>query len=752
MQAVADALDRLQNEDAAASASASPETAKEVKRLRRTVTSFGAIAILLAAVGAFYYFYMRPVPTDIDSTLEEHAERYAGSIAFVVVQYQIRVEDSILYSRVSEGTAFLADTEGYLLTNRHVACPWLEDDKLLTMVRQVRQIGKQPVFEYRMYLWFEGDSAFNRLVGIGAGGELDDVYDLDSAYSRGGDNQIGIAGVARSTSRTGSRIRTPLKDDFAVLRVNRVPAGIVPLPLDRDFRVDKADRLAPVIALGFPLGNRTQADVINVSVTKGHIRRTFKDFFQVDTSIYKGNSGGPIIDEAGNVIGIASAVATDVAVAPMPVITQLSDIGLVLPVGEAAKFLDELKSGQVKWNGTLDLSADSKIREIMGLAREGSWLEAQQKAEQGLEDSDAPSLVMTAAIMKYCNDDLEGARVHLDRLLSIDPDNHEARLMRALSEKPNFRRWKNKHVKQLMGLDWHSSGEFYGHLATMLNAGKVDDHLLGGWNTASEKSWLYFIAGLIVQDKDDDERSRELFKEAARSASEDEWPLYLALAALDFAPPREQTAADDRSEFDRELQRLADERIIRSNLLRPLAAKFDAAAGDLEARREIIMQIQGLQPDNRKLLAYGVYYHVMTEDWEQSLQLADRYLALPGREEPLRLGTGLLPAALLAYQGRDDEAAASLERYCDATDTAWYRQICETLKGERSVDDLLEKGGNFPEKVLTASTYLGFASEAAGNNDRAIKYYREALGSYVDTWIEFELARHRYMQLRQTEK
>ncbi len=197
-----------------------------------------------------------------------------------MVQYQLRVDDTVVYSQIREGTSFLVDSAGYLLTNRHVACPWLEDDTLFKIIEKIREADKTPLFEYQLYLWFEGDSAFNRLVGIGAGEEVEDIYDLSSAYRRGGNKRVTIAGVARPSSRTSQKIRAPLQDDFAVLKINKVPQGLLPLPLDREFVMEDLERLSPVIALGFPLGSRIQADVINVSVTRGHIRRTFRNFFQ----------------------------------------------------------------------------------------------------------------------------------------------------------------------------------------------------------------------------------------------------------------------------------------------------------------------------------------------------------------------------------------------------------------------------------------------------------------------------------------
>jgi len=746
MQEVADALQRLTEDRSGPDELASPATAGEVKRLRRTVTALGTAAVLLAVVGIVFFFILDRKPADLDSTLEAHAGRYAGSVAFVLVEYGIRVEDTVVYRQVSEGTAFLADAEGYLLTNRHVACPWLEDNKIFALSRQIRAAAKQPVFEYRMYLWFEGERAFSRLGRIGVGEELDDIYDLNAAYSRGGTDKVTIAGVARPSAGSGRMIRGPHQDDFAVLKINRVPAGLMPLPLDRKFAVAKLERLSPVIALGFPLGNRTQDDIINVSVTRGHIRRTFETFFQVDTSIYKGNSGGPIINEQGRVIGIASAVATDIAVAPMPVITPLSDIGLVLPVTDAAKFLDELKDGLPKWNGVIDLSADVKVQEILALARGGEWRQAMQKADQSLKDSDDPALVLAAGMMHYSNGDLEGAGRLLDTMLSIDKENHEARLLRALSETTRTRRWQNKHVKHLLDLDWRSPGEFYGYAAEMLSTPDAADAMLGGWNTAEEKSWLSYLAGLIKQEAGYPDQARELYREAARAATEDDWPFYLSLASLSL---HDEADPGGRSAFEAELRNLTEDRTIRANLVKPLAAQFDGAAGDPAARREILLHIYGLRPDNKKLLAFAAYHSAMVENWDQSLQLTERYLSLSGREEPLRLGAGLLAAILLFHLDQDEVASDRLDAYCRETQTTWYRQICETLSRARPVDDLIEKGGTVPEKVLTAAAYLGLQAEAEGNVDQAIKYYREALGSYRDSWIEFEFARHRYVRLRQ---
>ena len=746
MEEVADALKRIREEREEAREVATPETAREVKRLRRTVTGFGILLTILLVIGGFYFFRFERANGDIETALEDYAKRYAGSVAFVMVQYRIRVDDIIVYSQVREGTAFLVDSSGYLLTNRHVACPWLEDDTLFNIIEQIRAVDKSPQFEYQLYMWFEGDNAFNQLVGIGAAEGLEDIYDLESAYRRGGSKSVSIAGVARPPSRTSQKIRAPLQDDFAILKINRVPQGLEPLPLDREFKMEELERLSPVIALGFPLGSRIQADVINVSVTRGHIRRTFRNFFQVDTSIYKGNSGGPIIDRNGKVIGIASAVATDLAMAPMVVVTPLSDIGLVLPVTEAVVFIDELKRGRPKWNGVLDLSAAERIGEIQDLALAGKWVESQLRADQSLEGSNSPALLMGAAVMHYCNGDFAGAAQLTDRALSIDHENYQAMLLKALIESSGKLGWESTSLTQLMNLDWRSTGEFYGYLARLLTSGEFSEDDLESWNLPSEKSWLHFIAGLVSEGEGDTSRARDLFKSSVRSAGADEWSRYLALAHL-FRPGSAQPG--ERTGFIAELQEVDEQRAERLSWLEPLITKFEAAVADPAERRDLLVQIHELQPGSRRLLVYASYYSAMASDWPQSLKLAEQYFQVPGREEPLRLGLQLLTATVLLHSGEEDQSRSRLNETCGETRTVWYRQVCESLLHQRSQEDLIDNAGTIPEKLLTAHAALGFQAEAEGEKEDALSHYREALGSYLDTWIEFELARQRYIVLRQ---
>ena len=753
MAEVAEALARIQEEAARGEGETTVATVGQIRRLKKTVVIISSLILaVLAAAGTIVFYQFGRQATQITTAMSNYANRYAHSVAFVVVEYTVKVEETTIYQQRTEGTAFLVDSEGYLLTNRHVACPWLEDQTLFAIIGQLQAVNKTPRFDYQMYLWFEGDTAFNRLLGLDSSSELEDIYDLLSAYSRGGQPNVKIAGVAKAPTLTGQRIRAPLGDDFAVLKINQLPHGLLPLPLDKTLDITRLKRLSPVIALGFPLGSRTQEDIINVSVTRGHIRRTFENFFQVDTSIYRGNSGGPIIDSEGKVIGIASAVATDVAVAPMPVITPLSDIGLVLPVTKAAAFIDELKKGQVKWNGVIDFSVKAKIDAIKAAAASGNWTKAQDLANQDLEDSNDPFILTTAAMIHLCTGDFDRAARLFDRTLSIDAENNLAHLAHYLADRHQLSGLRNAHLRYLINLDWRSSGEFYGYLARILGAAVDRDFAVDGWNNTTEKGWIRYILGLLELDDTRLESAWQHFSEAALASGRDAWSFYLALAELDRLS---ETQADGQAKlqlFREQLNEAAQTRAEQQALTARLTARLEQVKENQEAQRELFMEIVAAQPEDRYLHAYAAFSAAISADWPNALESAEEYLSFNGREEPLRLATNLLVPGVLYQMGEDERAQLKLSEFCSQTNTSWYQQICETLMGKQSEEALMENASKTPENILTAYTALGFRAEAEGEHNLAIRHYREALGSYLDTWIEYNLALRRYIALRKQAK
>ena len=765
MAEVAAVLGRVSDKAIQAAAERHAETTGGTTRamLRRVNTRLGLLAVLLVALtaaGGVLWYNLGGMRRDSETVLMDYANQYAGSIAFVVVDYGLQLDDRPVYRGRSEGTAFLADRQGYLLTNRHVACPWLEDERMLALIELLRGRPERLQFGYHLYLWFEGQRAFSRLPALSDSDAVEDVYHIESAFSSRGPRRVRIAGVAPSPVETRERVRSPLRDDFAVLKIDTIPPGLQPLPLADDFKAAALPKLAPLITLGFPLGSRTQATTVNVSVTRGHVRRAFENMFQVDASLYPGNSGGPFIDTRGQVVGLAAVVAVGWARGPVPVATPLSDIGLVLPITKAVAFMEELKAGAFKWNGEIDVTLEKRLQRILTIARGRDWEKARQLADQELDAMRTPPLLMAAAMMHLCAGDLDGGRRLFDQVLSIDPANNLARLMMLLADWQEGHDAVTRHRRPLVGLDWRSSDEFMGYLARILT-GEVDAlrALAGGYNTA-EKSWLHLVAGLIAERRGQSNTARSLLEKAVLAADTDDWSLYLALSQLDRIQRRRLAQSVDPimgrdyqrqiAAFDRRLAKTIADREERRARMAPLRAALQRSDIDLATQRSLLEKLRVADSENSDVLISQAYYAAMDEDWDAALDHARQFLACPGRMNAGKLSVGLLEPEILHKQGETAQARERLTAYRDAVMDPWYRSLSGCLLDPALQAHVAAKAGESPETLLTGHTALGLWSEGSGDAPGAIKHYREALGSYMDHRIEYDFARARMRRLRQT--
>jgi S1-C subfamily serine protease len=102
-------------------------------------------------------------------------------------------------------------------------------------------------------------------------------------------------------------------DDVAVLSVSKAPRVLLhPLPLGTVRSVQVGD---PVVAIGNPLGEYRSITEGIVSAKRRQIdslKPGYKiyDAIQTDAAINHGNSGGPLIDRLGSVIGITNQILT----------------------------------------------------------------------------------------------------------------------------------------------------------------------------------------------------------------------------------------------------------------------------------------------------------------------------------------------------------------------------------------------------------------------------------------------------------
>lgn len=141
-----------------------------------------------------------------------------------------------------------------------------------------------------------------------------------------GDGAITVTFADGTRSSARISVARP-EQDIAVLVAQTPPQVVVPAVLGGGVRVGDV-----VYAVGHPFGLANSLSAGVVSATGRTVRapqRTLSDLIQFDAAVNPGNSGGPLLDKAGRIVGIVTALAnpTDQAV--------FVGIGFAVPIATA---------------------------------------------------------------------------------------------------------------------------------------------------------------------------------------------------------------------------------------------------------------------------------------------------------------------------------------------------------------------------------------------------------------------------------
>ena len=245
----------------------------------------------------------------LDTTEESASIQQAGEISLAdlfdksddgVVKVSVRKSEELPNSR-SLGSGFVYDVSGHIITNNHV----VDDSQKITVT------------------FLDGTSYNAKVVGT-------DPY-----------------------------------TDLAVIIVNVNPSLLHPLPLGNSSALRVGDQVA---AIGNPFGlsgSMTSGIVSQLGrllSTPGTASFSIPDIIQTDAAVNPGNSGGPLLNMKGQVIGVNTAIQSGTG--------EFAGIGFAVPSNTISKIVPLLiKEGKYKhpWLGISGVDIDPDLANILRL-------------------------------------------------------------------------------------------------------------------------------------------------------------------------------------------------------------------------------------------------------------------------------------------------------------------------------------------------------------------------------------------------
>ncbi|MGH3012234.1 MAG: S1C family serine protease [Gaiellaceae bacterium] len=244
---------------------------------------------------------------------ELYRKRAAGVVTIFALFGDGGIDDPDVTA--SQGSGFVASDEGYILTNSHVVTTAGESDS-----------GASPAAADTVYVQFrDGERVPATIVG----------WDLF--------------------------------DDVGLLKVDLADHAVSPVPLGDSSAVVVGE---PVAAIGSPFGQESSLSVGVVSATERSIDSLTSGFnlvdaIQTDAPINRGNSGGPMFNASGEVIGINAQIRSESGTA--------EGVGFAIPINAARRSMEQLiQAGEVRyaWLGITTQTVTPRLAERFGFGEE----------------------------------------------------------------------------------------------------------------------------------------------------------------------------------------------------------------------------------------------------------------------------------------------------------------------------------------------------------------------------------------------
>ena len=201
----------------------------------------------------------------------------------------------------------------------------------------------------------------------GSGIVVDDQGTILTNYHVVADGSDLTVTFSDDTTASASVVGTDPENDLAIIRADVSGQSLTSAPLGDSDSVRVGD---PVLAIGSPFeleGTLTEGIVSATGRTfaPGESTRPIRNMIQTDAAVNPGNSGGPLIDCHGEVIGINTALENPTG--------QDVNVGIAfaVPINTAKRFLPDMLAGETvshPWLGIAGQDVTAALAEDLGLS------------------------------------------------------------------------------------------------------------------------------------------------------------------------------------------------------------------------------------------------------------------------------------------------------------------------------------------------------------------------------------------------
>ncbi|OUU20544.1 MAG: hypothetical protein CBC13_10655 [Planctomycetia bacterium TMED53] len=283
-----------------------------------------------------------------------------------------------------------------------------------------------------------GGEAFQRIAGTGTGF----IWDLDGHVVTNyhvvarGSGGVSVA-FSDGTTSPAKIVGYSRAKDLAVLKVEEIPEGLelIPVGTSDDLRVGQF-----VHAIGNPFGLDQSLSRGVISALGREIQSlqgtTIHDVIQTDAAVNPGNSGGPLLDSQGRLIGVNTAIISPTGAHAgisfaIPVDTVTRTVPDLIEHGEVQRpilgFVPYTGSGASRFKGVVIVEVDGPLAEKGVLGVDEGSVRDQIVAVDGRP---TPSLGELLSL-------LEGYRAGVEVEVTLERDGEERKIRTTLLPPPS---------------------------------------------------------------------------------------------------------------------------------------------------------------------------------------------------------------------------------------------------------------------------------------------------------------------------